>query len=127
MFSMLRPLSFSAQLGPYDTFAELQAAAGREIPGSILIPAPSNSTQGRITNASGADLGLWHSPPFTLAYPVSLTAYTGPCETVQDMQTAISKQIPGALLIPPVKGAKDQKSGEVQDAQGNTVGHWYEN
>jgi hypothetical protein len=99
------------------------------MPGTVLIPAPANSTQGRIKGASGEDLGIWNSPPFSMHHPVSLTAYTGPFETMDDLQVAISHQIPGAVLVPPAKKGVlkgSEYSGEVRDPAGNTVGTWIE-
>lgn len=127
MFSVHRPVSFSAQIGPYETFAELQAAAQRQIPGVVLIPPAPNATQGQIKTASGTDLGLWHSPPFTMVYPVSFTALTGPADTMDDLQIALSKEVPGALLTPPVKHLlKNANTGNVVDSQGRVIGQWYE-
>jgi hypothetical protein len=128
MFAAIRHVAFSAQLGPHETFAELQAAASGAIPGAVLIPPVQNSTQGRCKGAGGEDLGLWHGPPFVMAYPVAFTAYIGPFETLDELQVAVSHQVPGAALVLPVKhllGASDHL-GEVRDSAGHNVGQWIE-
>jgi hypothetical protein len=127
MFYVLRKCSFSAQLGPYESFPELQAAAAREIPGTVLVTQGANVTQGPIKNAAGNQIGTWHAPPFAMQYPVHLTAYTGPCETLDDMEAAIALEVPGAKLVPPARHLlKSEHTGNVTDSQGRIVGQWYE-
>jgi hypothetical protein len=127
MFSVVRPVSFNAQLGPYESFTELQAAVAREIPGAIIVPGGANATQGHAKGASGEDLGMWHSVPFTFVHPVSFTAYTGPCETIEELQVKIAQQVPGAVLVPPAKRLLgSEKVGEVRDSSGRVIGQWIE-
>ena len=127
MFFALRKVSFSAQLGPYESFAELQAAAGREIPDAILVTHGANLTQGPIRNSTGSDIGTWNAPPFTLHHQVSLTACTGPSDTIEELEIALCKEVPGAKVLPPVKHfLENEHMGNVADSSGNVIGHWYE-
>ena len=45
MFAAIRNVKFNAQIGPHETFAELQAAAAREIPGAVRDSAGRNAGQ----------------------------------------------------------------------------------
>ena len=126
MFSAIRNVKFNAQIGPHETFAELQAAAAREIPGAVLTGPPNaNTTQGKCKGADGGDLGLWTGPPFVLTHPVSLTTYTGPFETLDELQIAVSHDIPSAVLVPPAKGSSGH-AGEIRDSAGRNAGQWIE-
>jgi hypothetical protein len=122
MFQAIRKVTVNAQLGPYDTFEELQAAASREMPGSVLIR--GNATSGDIKNAGGFVVGKW-TMPFQLLHTVSLNAITGPFDTFEELQEAVSKETPGSILRlanPKV----DKHSGDVTDSQGVVTGKWYE-
>jgi hypothetical protein len=122
MFHAIRKVTLNAQLGPFDTFEELQAAASREIPGAVLIR--GNATSGDVKNAQGYVIGKW-TLPFQLLHPVTLNAITGPFDTFEELQAEIAKEAPGTVLH--VANPKvDKHSGDVTDSQGNVVGKWTE-
>jgi hypothetical protein len=123
MFTAIRTVTLNAQLGPFDTFEELQAAASREMPGAVLIR--GNATSGEVKNAQGYVVGKW-TLPFQLLHPVTLQAITGPLETFEELQEAVSAETPGAVLH--VANPKiDKHAGEITDSLGAPIGKWTEN
>lgn len=127
MFSAIRKVSFQAQIGPYQSLEELQAAVSRELPGTVLVPSGANLTQGPIKNAAGVELGLWHGAPFTMLHPVSFTAYTGPCATLDDLETVLVREVPGAVLVAPKKHfLESEHSGDIHNSAGQVIGQWIE-
>ena len=122
MFQLIRNLSLNVQLGPFGTFEELQAAAA---PGIVLIAAVPNATSGDYKSADGT-VGRWTSPPFSLIHPASFTALTGPYDTFEELQAAVSRQIPGTVLVPAAKNAKNPHVGFANDSQGRPIGEWQE-
>jgi hypothetical protein len=64
-FSMMRKITVDAQLGPFETFSELQSAAATEHPGTVLIrPDPKGFPKqtlksGDVHDAQGHIVGTW--------------------------------------------------------------------
>jgi hypothetical protein len=123
MFQTIRTVTLNAQLGPFDTFEELQAAASREMPGSVLIR--GGASNGEVKNAQGYVTGSW-TLPFQLLRPVTLSAITGPTDTFEELQAAVSAETPGTVLHP-ANPKIDKHAGEVTDSLGQAVGKWTEN
>jgi hypothetical protein len=126
MFQLVRKISLNAQLGPFGSFAELQSAVAREMPGCVVIPPLPNALSGEVKSAEGAVMGRWEAEPYRFIHPVSFTAYTGPTDTFEELEVAAAAEIPGAKLLKPVKGAKDQHAGIVTDSLGTPIGEWRE-
>jgi hypothetical protein len=128
MFAAIRGVSFNAQLGPFETFAELQAAGSRELPGSLFIPAASaNVAQGLCRAADGSPLGTWHGPPFSMSYPVALRSYIGEFDSLDELQVAVAHVIAGAVMVPPNKKLfGSEHRGDIMDASGHVAAHWIE-
>jgi len=123
-FQLMRPLQLKVQIGPFESFAELESAAHQQIPGIVLIPAvDKNATQGQVKGPDGADWGFWQASPFTLVYPLALTQLLGPFDTVDELKAAAAQAIPGAVLLTPAKHAR---TGEVRDQAGRLAGEWME-
>jgi hypothetical protein len=123
MFQAIRKVTLNAQLGPFETFEELQAAASREMPGTVLIRGNAASG-GEVKDANGFVSGKW-TMPYQLLHPVTHQALTGPVETFEELQVAIAKEAPGTTLR--LANPKiDKHSGEVVDSLGAIVGKWTE-
>jgi hypothetical protein len=125
-FQLVRKISLNAQLGPFGSFTELQSAVAREMPGCVAIPPLPNALSGECKSADGALIGRWEADPYRLVHPVSFTAYTGPCDTFEELEEAAGREIPGSKLLKPAKGSKDQHSGDVTDSLGRPIGKWQE-
>jgi hypothetical protein len=122
MFTAIRTVTLNAQLGPFQTFEELQAAASREMPGAVLIR--GNASSGDMKNAQGFVVGTW-TLPFQLLHPVTLQAITGPVDTFEELQSAVSAETPGTVLH--VANPKvDKHSGEITNSLGQVTGKWTE-
>lgn len=122
MFTAIRTVTLNAQLGPFDTFEEFQAAIAREIPGAVAIKGHANS--GEVKSASGAVIAGWSSP-YQMVRPVTLNAITGPLDTFEGLQAAVSAETPGTVLH--VANPKvDKHSGEITNSTGQSVGKWTE-
>ena len=126
-FSSLQKIAVNAQLGPFQTFEELQSAVAREMPGAVVLPANPKQGQngGEIKNSSGAVIGGW-SMPFNTIRPLTLNVYCGPYETYEELQSAVALQLPGSTLVAAGPHAKDAHSGDVRDSQGHIDGTWTE-
>lgn len=122
MFTAIRTLSLHQHLGPFQTFEELQAAIGRERPGSVAVY--SNTGSGDIKGPQGQVIGGWSSP-YQCAYPITVNVLTGPVDTFEELQFAVGKDAPWAALRAP-NPKVDKHSGDVVDSQGNAIGKWTE-
>ena len=61
-YQFMHPLTLNAQLGPFETFEELQAAAAKQIPGTKLIPAALHAKDahvGDVQDYRGQVTGQW--------------------------------------------------------------------
>lgn len=123
MFQAIRKLVVMAQLGPFESFEELQAAVTREMPGTVVIRG-TGSSGGEIKDAQGFVGGSW-TMPYQLLHQVNANAITGPVETFEELQVAIAAEAPGTTLR--LANPKiDKHSGDVVDSLGSVVGKWTE-
>jgi hypothetical protein len=127
MFQLTQKLTLNVQVGPFDTFEELQAAAAREIPGAVVIAdnPRQNAHAGQVKDSSGNVIAQW-SMPFSFIRPVSFTRIVGPVDTYEELEAAAAKEIPGTKLVHANPKAKDAHSGDVTDSRGNVTGKWTE-
>jgi hypothetical protein len=79
MLAAIRGVSFNAQLGPFETFAELQAAGSRELPGLAWNPVVNikveftklGSFSYTSTEAASEPEPRAATPPYTFPKPVA--------------------------------------------------------